>query len=298
MKKLALVIALLCFVLTGIFALEAAVVWNWYRNDRGVKYYRYQLDGEEEDNWTVVDSNVYEVSLDIDVSVVHVLYLQQSYDGIHWSESSCTESEVYEDSGYSDDEDFYYDEFEDFPEDEEVVEESVTTTEEAEEVVVAEASTPKVKKDSRTFLDVAFSYRNSIPNRQTRDVGLVLTLSHVFPFEQSFTSGFRVENAYYTTTKIADGLTETDYFITLSALGVMNFAPSRGDFTIGFGPEAQLKLNSTEDPTLYWGLNSLLGMRFKITDNISLSFSASDHFYFYPEKINTYDVRFGVSMRL
>ncbi len=298
MKRLIAVFVLLCCVLCGVFALEASVIWNWYRNDRAVKYYRYQLDGEDEDGWTVVSSNVYEVALDVDVSVVHVLYLQQSYDGIHWSESSCTESEVYEDSGYQEEDDFYWDDIEeDFPEEEEEPEEVVEVVEEpvVETPVVA---TPK-KKDSKSFFNFAISYRNSIPNDKVeKNLGFVVSFTHLFPLSgNAFTSGLRVENSYYTTRLIFNGLDKTDYFITASIMGVVNFAPSKGDFSIGFGPEIQLRVGTVE-PTVYYGLNSTLAMRFTLSDNLSLGLAMSDHFYFYPEKVNVYDFRAGISVNV
>ena len=297
MKKLVALLVLFCFVLVGTFALDASVVWYWYRNDRAVKYYRYQLDGEDDDNWTVVSSNVLEISLDVDVSVSHVLYLQQSYDGIHWSESSYAESEIYESSGIPEDDDFYWDEYEEYPEDEEILEE------EPEEVVVQEVEettavtqTPKL---SKSFINIAISYRNSIPNDKVgKTVGPAISFTHLFPLSGNiFTSGFRVESAFYTTGQIFEGLNQTDYFVTLSVLGVMNFAPNRGDFSIGFGPEAQLQFG-VSDTTLWWGLNSVLALRFKISDQISLGFSTADHFYFYPEKINVYDFKAGVSLSI
>ena len=297
MKKLTAVLVLLGFVLVGVFALDASVVWNWYRNDRAVKYYRYQLDGEEEDNWTVVDSSVLEVSLDVDVSEVHVLYLQQSYDGIHWSESSCTESEIYEDSGYSEEDDFYYDEINDDFEDFEDLPEEVVEEPTPEEAPVEETPVEAPKEDSsRSYFNFALSYRNSIPNGTvSKTAGFVISFTHLFPFESEFSSGFRVENGYYTTDSIFQGLSKTDYFITLSLMGVMSFAPNKGDFTIGFGPEVQLQVGLT-DPTFHYGLNSLLGLRYKISDKISLALSASDHFFFYPKKINAYSVRAAISL--
>ena len=294
MKKLVAALVLLCFVLVGTFALDASVVWYWYRNDRAVKYYRYQLDGEDDDNWTVVSSNVLEVSLDVDVSVTHVLYLQQSYDGIHWSESSCTESEIYESSGIPEDDDFYWDEFEDYPENEEILEEA---PEEVVEEVPETPEAPQKQKLSKSFFNFAISYRNSIPNDEVeKTMGPAVSFTHLFPFAGNvFTSGFRAESAFYTTRLIFDGLDQTDYFVTLSLLGIMNFAPSRGDFSIGFGPEAQLQFGAS-DTTLWWGLNSVLAVRFKLSEQLSLGFSAADHFYFYPEKINLYDFKAGLSV--
>ncbi len=97
MKRASILIALLLVVVAGAFALDATETRPWPQNDPDVKYFRYQLDGEEEDKWTVVDADVLSASYDIDVSVEHILYLQQSYDGANWSASSHTVSAAVED---------------------------------------------------------------------------------------------------------------------------------------------------------------------------------------------------------
>ena len=96
MKRASIVIALLLVVVAGAFALDATVTWSWSQNDPDVKYFRYQLDGEEDAKWTVVGADVLNASFDIDVSVEHTLYLQQSYDGANWSASSHTVSAAVE----------------------------------------------------------------------------------------------------------------------------------------------------------------------------------------------------------
>ncbi len=88
MKRASMIIALLLVVVVGAFALDATVTWHWGQNDPEVKFFRHQIDGEDGEKWTVVDSNVLEASYDVDVSVEHVFYLQQSYDGENWSASS------------------------------------------------------------------------------------------------------------------------------------------------------------------------------------------------------------------
>lgn len=88
MKRASMIIALLLVVVVGAFALDATVTWHWGQNDLDVKFFRHQIDGENAENWTVVSSDVLEASYDIDVSVEHVFYLQQSYDGENWSASS------------------------------------------------------------------------------------------------------------------------------------------------------------------------------------------------------------------
>ena len=80
------------FLLTALILLLAllplgasdTIEWLWHSQDERVSYYRYQLNGEEEDKWTVVDSSVTSISLPLEDST---LYVQASYDGVNWSES-------------------------------------------------------------------------------------------------------------------------------------------------------------------------------------------------------------------
>lgn len=72
-----------------VFAAPVVITWEWLLEDPMVTTFRYQLDGEDEANWTVVDSFVTSYTeYDLDGSVPHTLYLQQSYDGINFSGSA------------------------------------------------------------------------------------------------------------------------------------------------------------------------------------------------------------------
>ncbi len=64
--------------------------WKWQSDDSSIKYYRYQLDGEVDGEWTVVDGAATGVTLSSDTPVTK-FYLQASYDGESWSESSVAE---------------------------------------------------------------------------------------------------------------------------------------------------------------------------------------------------------------
>lgn len=88
MKKI-LVALLLILFLSPIFANEVMIEWQWDLVDEEISYFRYQLDGETEEDWTVVDSSVDSFTLGpVDSQNIHSLYLQQSYDGELWSESA------------------------------------------------------------------------------------------------------------------------------------------------------------------------------------------------------------------
>jgi hypothetical protein len=80
-------IKVLC-TLGPLFAGEISIMWEWEKADEDVVAFRYQMDAQEADGWTVVDSSVTSYSVGpVDDTVSYSLYLQQSYDGITWSES-------------------------------------------------------------------------------------------------------------------------------------------------------------------------------------------------------------------
>lgn len=81
-------VLLLCT--TGqLFAEEISITWEWDVANEDVVAFRYQLDGEEPDKWTVVDTSVTSYTLGpIEDTSFHILYLQQSYDREQWSASA------------------------------------------------------------------------------------------------------------------------------------------------------------------------------------------------------------------
>lgn len=105
----------LCLILA--FAVCAAIwatgegltfVWDW--NDFSVTGYRYQLDSTEGE-WTWQDYYLTSATFyDLDLSVPHTLYIQQTYDGQIWSETAeltyypAEESEILPGQGLSFDE--------------------------------------------------------------------------------------------------------------------------------------------------------------------------------------------------
>lgn len=89
-KKTLFAMALIALVISPIFAIQVMnVTWQWSLDDTEVTAYRYQLNGEEDDKWTVVDGSVGEYSAtSLDPYSDYTLYLQASYDGSLWSESA------------------------------------------------------------------------------------------------------------------------------------------------------------------------------------------------------------------
>ncbi|NCC12642.1 MAG: hypothetical protein EOM32_04635 [Spirochaetia bacterium] len=89
--RLALMITMVLLLCTAgqLFAEEISITWEWDVANEDVTAFRYQLDGEEPDKWTVVDTSVTSYTLGpIEDTSFHILYLQQSYDGEQWSASA------------------------------------------------------------------------------------------------------------------------------------------------------------------------------------------------------------------
>lgn len=94
-RKFITVLAVLILLPAFLFAVPVVVTWEWLLEDPLVTTFRYQVDGEEEDNWTVVDSSVTSYTeRGLDGTVDHSLYLQQSYDGEHFSGSAISVAEA------------------------------------------------------------------------------------------------------------------------------------------------------------------------------------------------------------
>jgi hypothetical protein len=84
MKKLVSVLLILLVSGLSLYA-ETTLRWSWHTQDERIEFFRYQLNGEDDDNWTVVDSSVRAVVLP--TSDNNTLYVQASYDGVNWSVS-------------------------------------------------------------------------------------------------------------------------------------------------------------------------------------------------------------------
>ncbi|MDD7201446.1 MAG: hypothetical protein SPF89_05175 [Sphaerochaetaceae bacterium] len=79
------------------FAVPVAITWEWTLDDPDVTTFRYQLDGEDPDGWTVVDASQTSYTAEnMDGTKSYTLYLQQSYDGEHFSASATSTSEPLE----------------------------------------------------------------------------------------------------------------------------------------------------------------------------------------------------------
>ncbi len=93
MKKLSKVIFIVLLLAAVVLPLSAkkvmVVSWQWMLSDPDVTEYRYQLNGEKEGGWTVVDAKTSSYTADgLDPYSDYTLYLQCSYDGVNWSLSA------------------------------------------------------------------------------------------------------------------------------------------------------------------------------------------------------------------
>ncbi|MGD1823207.1 MAG: hypothetical protein ACPKM0_10660 [Pleomorphochaeta sp.] len=88
-KRFITLLALLVLLPVMAFATEVVITWEWMLDDPQITGFRYQLDGEDPDNWTVVDGMTSScVIQNLDGSKEYTLYLQQTYDGVNWSPSA------------------------------------------------------------------------------------------------------------------------------------------------------------------------------------------------------------------
>ncbi|MGE4455098.1 MAG: hypothetical protein AB7D92_11275 [Sphaerochaeta sp.] len=94
-RKFITLFAALVLVPAFLFAVPVVVTWEWLLEDPLVTTFRYQVDGEEEGEWTTVDSSVTSYTeRGLDGTEDHTLYLQQSYDGVHFSGSALSVAEA------------------------------------------------------------------------------------------------------------------------------------------------------------------------------------------------------------
>ncbi len=82
-------IVLLMSTIVPLIAQSISITWEWDAADEEVVAFRYQVNAEDPEGWTVVDSSVTEFTVGpVDDTSYYTLYLQQSYDGENWSPSA------------------------------------------------------------------------------------------------------------------------------------------------------------------------------------------------------------------
>ena len=291
MKRTLLALVVLFVSAFALFALEGNVTWIWFENDPNVEYCRYQIDGEDDDKWIVVDWTVTEVTYTLDVTVLHTLYLQQSYDGINWSESSYTESEIYyeaeepEEVFFEDDllEDIVPEEPVEEPVEDEVVEASVIE----DEIILPDVEEEK-KYQPLTSLDFGLGYMNSLPDSAgPKTVGINVSFSRTFVKVGIFDIGVKADVGAYTTKSLfqfkhwSDGswLDSWQLHSYASCLALATTRIGNCDVFGAFGPDFSYIYGKAIERPAMVGLEMEFGVRYHRFGNVSIGFSICDHQY-------------------
>ena len=301
MRKLLVLVILSLVCLSGLFALNGLVTWTWFENDPAVEYFRYQVDGEDEANWTVVDWSVNEVTILLDISVPHELHLQQSYDGENWSESSIVESEVFTEADFQQpsEEEPWIEE----PVEEEVqempAEEAQPQIESQEQPVVEEAPVvPEVPKyiPVKAF-DYGLGYLNAIPNSEgPKTAGVFVAYTRTFlKVKDVFDLGFKANAAMYSSINIFKDFSSARLISYVNVLATATTLVGNSDIYLSIGPD--VGFNLINDETFKLGLCAEFGVRFHRSPKFSLGFALADHYYLFPTdgRINRFDVRLFMS---
>lgn len=291
MKRTIAIIVMLVSVLACIFAYEGTVTWTWYENDPKVEYYRYQIDGQNDDGWTVLDKYAYEVSVLLDVSVLHTLYLQQSYDGILWSESSAVDSEIFTEPE---------------PVEEPLPEDVVLETdgdlfgepaeEPAGEEVPEEPQEPVKVYVPKNTVDVGFGYMNHIPDSAgSKNVGIVVSYSRPLFTWNVFDLGAKVNLALYANKNLVLDIKNTVLTAYADIMAQASFRAASSDIYLALGPAAGKVL---EEGTRYnLGLSAEIGLRYHRSERFTVGFAVDDHYYMLPlsQRVNRMDAKVFLS---
>ena len=308
-KRIAAVLFLVLFSLSFAAARDGIVTWMWFENDPMVGYYRYQVDGEDEDGWTVVDRSVTEVALELDVSVVHTLYLQQSYDGVLWSPNSSTESEVYpeEEAQVQEPEDIYEtlefltDESERQEEEEAQAESSAEVEAEAEASAqeTQEATQQESGYKALSQLDLGLGYMDYLPDPAgPKTLGVSAAYTRSFVNYGVFHVGAKANVSLYATRELVSDIKRTQLYLQLNVLGAVSAAVEKCDIHIAFGPEVCFVLG--RDGHRMAGIAAEIGVRYHRTEKLSFGAVLSDHAYLLRpvNRCNMMDLRLYASLTL
>lgn len=276
MRKAFIVAVMMTLVLLCASALEGTVTWTWYENDPRVEYYRYQVDGQDDDKWTVVDKYVSEVSVVLDVSVLHTLYLQQSYDGILWSASASTDSEIFEEQAAE----------EEVPaeepwEPEPQPAEEIPAEPEPVEEAPAEPAEPVAVYVPVNAIDFGAGYMNHIPDSSgPKALGIFASYSRPVITKGVFNFGVKVNLGLYTSKNLIFDTANTTLFPYAGVLAQVSFRVASSDIYAALGPEFGARLIT--DPSYTFGLDAELGVRYHRWEKIAIGFAVADHYYLYP----------------
>lgn len=296
-KRVLALFMILVFAVLSLSALDGSVTWYWYINDSKVEFYRYQVDGEEDGFWTVVDKYVDFVTIDLDVSVVHTLYLQQSYDGLVWSASSKAYSEVLTadepvDQSVDVFDDFFEEEFEDLFEE---LPQEISEVEDASMVIYETIEIDRYEGTRR--LDFGLGYLNAIPNSAgAKMLGGFASYSQTFMQLAAGELGLRANAALYVNKNIVLDIRNTNLVTYLNCLAMVTAKVGNCDLFGAFGPEVSLAVAS--GAKFNAGVSLEAGVRYNRWDSMSIGLVFSDHQSFVGGLGNRMDMKVFLSKTL
>ena len=95
MKRLTCLVLLYLFVCLSVFA-DYKLIWMWHTDDPRVTWFRYKINADEESDvdWIYVASPEAEpvsVVMDVEKNRTYTIRVQNSYDGVWWSQTSSRE---------------------------------------------------------------------------------------------------------------------------------------------------------------------------------------------------------------
>ena len=295
MRKLTAVLIMLLFSLSCVLAVEGIVTWTWFENDPDVEFFRYQVDGEDDDKWTVVDWSVNEVSIELDVSEIHTLYLQQSYDGILWSESSMTDSEIYEPEEYQEEE-YYEEEPSEVPEQKPQESDEVVDISGLTDEAIGLEDEGKDKYIPQRAIDFGIGYMNYLPDTAgPKSVGVFASYSHTFVKAGIFDFGVKANLSLYTTKSLFVDTSNTQLYSYLNALALATTEVGNCDIYGAIGPEVGFSF--VKQNTVNFGISAEVGIRYHRFKTWALGAVLADHQYLTPLKkmTNRMDLRLFVT---
>lgn len=301
MKRASIIIALLLFVVVGAFALDATVTWSWSKNDPDVEFFRYQVDGEEDGAWIVVDDSVLAASFDLDVSVEHTLYLQQSYDGENWSESSHAVSAAVDETPNAPAE-VEASETPEADQPAQVVEEVPAVEAEQSEPVaeqpaeqpaavveetpvvepVVAAKPDKVHYPAQSRIDLGAVYGNTIPFKTDKHlVGASVGYTLLFGRSSAFGLGLKAQATAYTDFDMIKDLKNATIMGAADLMLVANVSASWCDIYLGLGGEVIAPVKNLS--SYLAGVVGQIGIRAKLSNVFGLGLEVTDSYILYPE---------------
>lgn len=298
--KFTALFAILILLPAMLFAVPVVITWEWLLEDPEVTTFRFQIDSEKPEGWITVDSSVTSYTeRGLDGTVDHTLYLQQSYDGIHFSESTRSVAEALVVA----------------PEPQAVVEESVAPkpvtpapsvpqpAAPVQEVKKAEPvatppKAPKVKEPSRfyTKLGINLGYNrqrsrfnsaydiNNLKGGMTLEFHNILTFAKVFglgvDLDLEYTPYLRGTTYRATLSKVLKGnfdalstfFTSLEHSFTASPAVMLNVEGGRIALGLGGGGFLTYSL----DPSFID--SSALTYRYGVFAKAALSYRLTDHF--------------------